>query len=539
MGYSIVHSPPFTFLVGANHTKLTVQSGLARHVSQPLDHLMNSGETRESKHHIAVLEEEDVETFVAFCEYAYTGDYSVPGPDNREEYQEQIVNNPFKGVFSGGKATAQDPVHPPPKASGNVDKEQNKPTEEVQQLPEEQAPLALEPENPPVWNDAPEEPPAAPIDPPREPEPVPEEPSEQPPATPAAEEGDPLDANESASSGKGKKGKKGKKDKKKKGAATTEEPVSNLTPPSTPPPQKPELVENPPADETAAQTEECSQQQELTETPGVAEPADVAQPAVLAEPSTGVDTWEQSTPTPQEPESTEPERTDMNGGGKEEERVVEQQKPSHYRSNSFIDMSFARQRFNFQQDSGTSLWDEFAGMDYDDPRQTHGNRPPSSLSYSASTKGDLPYLVFHAKLYVFATRFLIPALAQLCLRKLHRDLLNLGFPDYPMDSQDEEVYTLSTTKARMILDLLDYTYNKTTRLEPISAISATQLRDNELRRLVVHYAACKIRDLADYCPPVENTAGMSYPHKPSAKGLRPLMDTTTELASDLVYRMMM
>jgi hypothetical protein len=27
---------------------------------------------------IAVLEEDDVETFVAFCEYAYTGDYNVP-----------------------------------------------------------------------------------------------------------------------------------------------------------------------------------------------------------------------------------------------------------------------------------------------------------------------------------------------------------------------------------------------------------------------------------------------------------------------------
>jgi hypothetical protein len=529
MGYSIVHSPPFTFLVGANHTKLTVQSGLARHVSQPLDHLMNSGETRESKHHIAVLEEEDVETFVAFCEYAYTGDYSVPGPDNREEYQEQIVNNPFKGVFSGEKATAQNPVHPLPKASGDVDKEQNKPTEEHQQSPEEHAPLAPEPENPPEWNDAPQEP-----------EPVPEEPTEQPPATPAAEEGDPVDANEGAASGKGKKGKKAKKDKKKKGAAVTEEPVSNLTPPSTPPPQKPEQIENPPADdETTAQAEKWGQPQELTETSVVAEPTDTAQPAEPADPSTGVDTWEQSAPTPQVPESAEPERTDMNGESKEEEKFVEEQKPSHYRSNSFIDMSFARQRFNFQHDSGTSLWDEFAGMDYDDPRQTHGNRPPSSLSYSASTKGDLPYLVFHAKLYVFATRFLIPALAQLCLRKLHRDLLNLGFPEYPSDSQDEEVYALSTTKARMILDLLDYTYNKTTRLEPISAISATQLRDNELRRLVVHYAACKVRDLADYCPSVENTAGMPYPHKPSAKGLRPLLDTTTELASDLVYRMMM
>ncbi|KAE8145089.1 hypothetical protein BDV25DRAFT_77502 [Aspergillus avenaceus] len=117
--------------------------------------------------------------------------------------------------------------------------------------------------------------------------------------------------------------------------------------------------------------------------------------------------------------------------------------------------------------------------------------------------------------------------------------LNIGFPEYPVDAQDREVYTLSTTKARMILNLLDYTYNKSTRLEPIPHVSATQLRDNELRKLIVHYAACKIRDLTEHCPLVENTAGMPYPHKASAKGLRPLLDTTAELASDLVYRTMM
>lgn len=39
---------------------------------------MNNGHTRESKHRIAVLEDEEVETFVAFCEYAYTCDYTTP-----------------------------------------------------------------------------------------------------------------------------------------------------------------------------------------------------------------------------------------------------------------------------------------------------------------------------------------------------------------------------------------------------------------------------------------------------------------------------
>lgn len=39
---------------------------------------MNNGHTRESKHRIAVLEDEEVEVFTAFTQYAYTGNYTVP-----------------------------------------------------------------------------------------------------------------------------------------------------------------------------------------------------------------------------------------------------------------------------------------------------------------------------------------------------------------------------------------------------------------------------------------------------------------------------
>ncbi|GAT28936.1 similar to An16g08360 [Aspergillus luchuensis] len=410
---SIVHSPPFTFLVGPNHTKLTIQSGLARHVSQPLDHLMNSGETRESKHHIAVLEEYDVETFVAFCEYAYTGDYR----------------------------------------------------------------------------------------------------------------------------------KKNKKDKKKKKGAAAEEAAPNLTPPSTPPPSnsKPEEEAANPASETNAVSEDVPPAPETAEIPPAPEPADTAAAAA----SSPTESWEHTAPTPPEDGADAPSKED-NKDPKEETQQKEREESKEHQgvtarrqTGPMIDTSFARQQYSRMNEKGTSLWDEFSAIDYVDPRSCSVTRPPSVMS--ARSPFELPYLVFHAKLYVFATRYLIPALAQLCLRKLHRDLLYLGFAESSIESEDEEQHSLNTTKARKILDLLHYTYTKTTRLEPITPTSATQLRDNELRKLVVHFAACKVRDLAAYSPPVESdlVSPSSKPLKPSARGFRALLDTTTELASDLVYRMMM
>ncbi|KAH8433684.1 uncharacterized protein LDX57_011318 [Aspergillus melleus] len=504
---SIIHSPPFTFLVGANHTQLTVQSGLARHVSKPLDHLMSSGETRESKHHIAVLEEEDVETFVAFCEYAYTGDYRVPPPGSREEVQEQKpVNNPFKGVFS------EEPVSP---ISPHV------PSTRYNEAPQAQGYDGPGGYDPPHGEKAPHA--AHPIDsygenttypggdslaPPNPDQAASsEEEVKQQPIPPAAEQGDPWDSNAGASAAK--KGKKNKKGKNKQKATSTEEPTTSLTtPPSTPPPEH--LQQDPP---------EATEEQDGW---GL-EPADPANNA----PSGMAESWEYTAPTPPEEEQN---KTD-------EKEETSQDYEQGAETGPMIDNSFAKQHFNSHHESGFSLWDEFSAMDYIDPRALEGTRPPSALSTQSSRSG-LPYLIFHAKLYVFATRYLIPALAQLCLRKLHRDLLLLAFPDDAQpDSQDDGLITL---KARMVLDLLHYTYTKTTRLEPISPTSATQLRDNELRKLVIHYAACKVRDLARYCPPTEPTVGSpsSYPEKPSARGLRALMDTTPELASDLVYRMM-
>ncbi|KAL7650804.1 hypothetical protein ACMYSQ_010567 [Aspergillus niger] len=542
-GYSIVHSPPFTFLVGPNHTKLTIQSGLARHVSQPLDHLMNSGETRESKHHIAVLEEYDVETFVAFCEYAYTGDYRVPPPGSREEdREEQAVNNPFRGVFSNDPSSpAAIPPRAPTPPGRPVDQphgdEHEKSLDDGWSRPdEEHRPAVVEhsfPGKDDDWECA-----IADDEPTQEPAPATKEASEQPPPTPAAEQndGDGWDAIGDDAS-KGKKGKKNKKDKKKKKGGAAEEAAPNLTPPSTPPPQnsKPEEEAANPASEANAVSEDATPAPETVEAPPAAEPADTA-----AATSSPTESWEHTAPTPPEDGAGVPGKQDDNEQKEETQQKESEESKEHTgattrrQTGPMIDTSFARQQYSRMNEKGTSLWDEFSAIDYVDPRSCSVTRPPSVMS--ARSPFELPYLVFHAKLYVFATRYLIPALAQLCLRKLHRDLLYLGFAESSIENEDEEQHSLNTTKARKVLDLLHYTYTKTTRLEPITPTSATQLRDNELRKLVVHFAACKVRDLAAYSPPVDPS---SKPLKPSARGFRALLDTTTELASDLVYRMMM
>ncbi|KAI9044566.1 uncharacterized protein KD926_000477 [Aspergillus affinis] len=471
---------------------------------------MSSGETRESKHHIAVLEEESVETFVAFCEYAYTGDYRIPPPGSREEEQEQWpVNNPFKGVFS------EEPVSPSispyvPSTQRHNEAPQGQGYDGpggYEKVPHAAHPIDSYGES----ATSPEDDSLAPPNPDQAASP--EEEAEQQPTPPAAEEGDPWDSNAGASAAKGKKGRKNKKDKKKQKVSSPEEATTCLTtPPNTPPPEHLGMRQDHPAAEATEEQDEWD-----------LEPADPANNA----PSGMAESWEYTAPTPPEEEQN---KTD-----EKEETTQEYEQGAD--TGLMIDNSFAKQHFNSHHEAGISLWDKFAAMDYVDPRALEGTRPPSALS-TQSSRSELPYLIFHAKLYVFATRYLIPALAQLCLRKLHRDLLLLAFPDDAQpDSQDDGQITL---KARIVLDLLHYTFTKTTRLEPISPTSATQLRDNELRKLVVHYAACKVRDLARYCPPTEPTVGFSssYPEKPSARGLRALMDTTPELASDLVYRMM-
>ncbi|KAF3391590.1 J-type co-chaperone JAC1 [Penicillium rolfsii] len=650
----IIHSPSFTFLVGPKHTKLTIQSGLAQHVSKPLHNLMNNGHTRESRHRIAVLEDEDVETFVAFCEYAYTGDYKVPrlpvpaplptpaaapALSTREDIRTRAVESvtspgpSWRGTYrSDSVSSAVPPPAPSPPPESETGAQTVKGEEEVPPVYEEDAPAEAQaeaeasPETEAVAEEAAEpevqEPPADEARPPSETgettepaepvEPVDKhsttnwaqyEVSEEAPASTeeqvALETTEPADspAREPSTTVTNRKKMKDKKKKHKKSKNYTvpleEEPPASLTPPSTPPPQEPEVAEKqcePELEPAAAAAPEPEPEPEpaecedgaLVETeeaeaeavgePPVEEPPASFLPSPAPSPSTvpydGTE-WPQPDCPPQQDNADAKDEDDTpgpkNSTSWDDYPTASQtiQEPSSPKP--IIDMSFAKQ----QSDSaprkpGLSLWDEFTALQYnDDSAEPSTSKQPINSSLTATTM-ELPYLTFHAKVYVFATRYLIPALAQLCLRKLHTDLVHLPLGDGNIEEAQAQDYAEADTDAdaeagttahpamqtglpgapAIVLDVLRYAYTKTTRLEPINPTSATQLRENELRRLVVHYAACRIKELARW------HGGGSGSATPAVRGvgvgvdgmkvdsLRALLDGTPELASDLVYRMM-
>lgn len=386
---------------------------------------MNNGHTRESRHRIAVLEEEDVETFIGFCEFAYRGDYTVPfrpPPGN------------VGGVPGGAPAVS-------PFAAANI-------------------------------------PPPAP----------------SPPATPRAQEGaqgssanfeDEANlAGESAiadggdeakeSGEAGKKGKKAKKDKKpKKGLKIMDEGAgASMTPPRTPPPA---------ADKDESQIQADSQQEE------------------------GEYFGSDSSKKPFEPEKTD---------------------------NQFRSAPPAL------SPPGVNLWDEFATIHY-----VQYQRQPAVLPQHMEPQD--AYILFHAKIYVFAARFLIPTLAQLALKKLHNDLISFSLDPAGDASRPSNV--------PLVLEVLHYAYVNTRREDPVFALPSSPhesnaARENQLRKLLAHYAACRVRDLASYQPPLADKrfdpamlADMVNLHS-GLRGLpfsfRDLLDSVKELASDLVFRMM-
>ena len=75
IGYSLLETEQFTFLVGPDHKRLNIHPGVLEHHSDPLHALISNGQMRESKEKVAVLEDIDVETFSLLAEYCYTGNY--------------------------------------------------------------------------------------------------------------------------------------------------------------------------------------------------------------------------------------------------------------------------------------------------------------------------------------------------------------------------------------------------------------------------------------------------------------------------------
>ncbi|OTA98226.1 hypothetical protein M426DRAFT_117591 [Hypoxylon sp. CI-4A] len=75
----IAASKPFRFLVGPDKKEFTMHSELVARMSKPLRTMVN-GDRKDSKDGLAELSEVDEETFVRFCEFAYTGDYQAAEP---------------------------------------------------------------------------------------------------------------------------------------------------------------------------------------------------------------------------------------------------------------------------------------------------------------------------------------------------------------------------------------------------------------------------------------------------------------------------
>lgn len=406
---------------------------------------MNNGETRESRHRIAALENEDVETFVGFCEYAYTGDYTVPSSAGRRSNGgEDNCNASEKGLFRTESVFTS---IPPPVTYSPAPAEDDFGAHGLR-TPVSEAETVL--------------------------------PAEEP-------VGDRNTFEDGKKSKKGgKKGKKGKKQLLDDEQPVEESAPIHLTPPTTPPPEKDQ-----PFEEDLVVTAPHS-------------------PALTAR----QDGTDMNPPSPSVPPK------------------------------------------------GVNLWDEFTSLKYDHHRPSSTeddisfpfspNRGPANRA-SASEPQSEPYVLFHAKLYIFAANYMIPSLARLCLKKLHQDLLIFGTRSASRNDNAAAANDVKITNMRVILQLLHFTYTNTERYDPFFDMEPHHdgvippPKEDEMRKLVSHYAACKVRDLAA----ITSSASYYYPPPMSVHsgegglqsgvgglGFRELLDGTRELASDLVYRMM-
>ncbi|EED16105.1 conserved hypothetical protein [Talaromyces stipitatus ATCC 10500] len=599
---SLITSPPFTFLVGKDHTKLTIQSGLAKHVSRPLDDLMNNGHTRESKHRIAVLENEEVEVFTAFTQYAYTGNYVVPvqktesltvspsglntasapappaaaspatsprsgsefsgggalevqnrqSPTNEQQQQQSPPQNISAARTQSSASFFPPPAPTPPpfadrldsrppvrkyaetplavtQTTGEDDSWENPFASPAEQQPHRNG-TSIREDTPPVENKI------------REVVVIQDRPPE--------EDGQPAFPLSRRHSRKDKK--KKRKDTVVPASGYEETVPESLTPPSTPPFDVKDV-----------------QDQTITPKINKSEARDY-DPDCAIETDNGEDGeieggdgnwWDQPVTSQNFSRRRDYEETLSDARRLQSQNQQPPQAPSpphlspQQHTVPLIDTSFASHPMSSTpRKKGGKSWNAFASIDYFHQER---NEDSGVTTPTPSQTIIVPYILFHAKVYVFAMRYLIPGLAQLCLQKLHTSLVDYPL-DPPTDNEDElnshhalnhqqDTETLKfNAHAKMFLDILKYTYENTTRFEPESQTSATLLRECELRKLVSQYAACKMRELAVYTPapiPVPSSpshgpgSGVSVITAPGG-GLRELLDKTPELASDLVFLMM-
>jgi hypothetical protein len=141
------------------------------------------------------------------------------------------------------------------------------------------------------------------------------------------------------------------------------------------------------------------------------------------------------------------------------------------------------------------IWNDFLNLTYEDPPRLVSDEQATPVNGdNTSVPKTTISLLYHAKIYVFAEKYLIDNLRMLCLRKLHANLRG---------------FDLTLQTSGLILEVLKFAYAQTERKES---------RDDELRMLIVHYVACK---------------GEILKENPN---LRSLLEADGEMASDLLYK---
>lgn len=73
----VFRSKQFVFIVGENQAAFTVHAAIIAKQSKALDVLIKGsmGEASEGK---AIIKDIEEDTFILFCQFAYTGDYTTP-----------------------------------------------------------------------------------------------------------------------------------------------------------------------------------------------------------------------------------------------------------------------------------------------------------------------------------------------------------------------------------------------------------------------------------------------------------------------------
>ncbi|PGG99138.1 hypothetical protein AJ80_09402 [Polytolypa hystricis UAMH7299] len=98
---SIFYTPAFSFLVGKDRSCVTIHAGVVQTVSEPINALINNGQMEESNLRVAVLEDVEVDTFIGFCEFLYTGTYITPSLEPADDPKQSFTFRNMATLPSG------------------------------------------------------------------------------------------------------------------------------------------------------------------------------------------------------------------------------------------------------------------------------------------------------------------------------------------------------------------------------------------------------------------------------------------------------